>query len=121
MNSKELQERLTEYAVGIIDLTAFLVKNAAGNHLGNQLLKSGTSPALNYAEAIGAESKKDFIHKNRIVLKELRECEVCLNIIGRANLISPSRRFLLLKEETNELVSIFVSALKTMQLNSPKR
>ncbi len=56
-------------------------KTRAGNLLAGQLVKSGTSPALNYGEAQSSESRKDFIHKIKIVLKELRETFVCLRII----------------------------------------
>jgi four helix bundle protein len=85
MKSKfsNLEERLIDFAVMVIDLSEKLPKTFAGKHLGNQLVRSGTSPALNYGEAQAAESKKDFIHKMRICLKELRESYVCLKIIDR--------------------------------------
>jgi four helix bundle protein len=72
MNRFDLEERLINFAVLIVDISESMPKSYAGNHLSGQLLRSGTSPALNYGEAQGGESRKDFIHKIKIVLKELR-------------------------------------------------
>lgn len=73
MTNKELESRLIEYSVLVIELIKVLPEDRIVNHLTGQLLRSSTSPALNYGEALGAESRKDFIHKLGIVLKELRE------------------------------------------------
>lgn len=81
-NSKyDLEDRLIEFAVRIIDLAEALPGTVASKNLGSQIVRSGTSPALNYAEAQSAESKADFVHKMKICLKELRETMVCLKII----------------------------------------
>jgi len=72
----DLEERLIEFAVLIIEITGNLYTTRAGNHIAGQLVRSGTSPALLYGEAsrfIGTESRNDFIHKLKILLKELRE------------------------------------------------
>ena len=74
----DIREKLVSFAVSVMDLCDQLPKTTAGQHIADQLLKSGTSPAPNYAEARGAESSRDFVHKLRIVLKELNETEVCL-------------------------------------------
>ena len=71
----------------ILDLVDQLPKGYAANHLGAQLIRSGTSPALNYGESQAAESTKDFIHKMKLCLKELRESQVCLKIIKRKSFI----------------------------------
>jgi len=73
MDKSNLEERLINFAVLIIKITNELANTKAGNHLGGQLIRSGTSPALNYGEAQSAESRKDFVHKIKVVLKELRE------------------------------------------------
>ena len=78
-----LRERLIEFACRIIDVTEALSKIVAGHHLGNQLIRSGTSPALHYREAQAAESPADFIHKTKVCLKELRETYNCLQIISK--------------------------------------
>ena len=91
--------------------------NYAGNHLGGQIIRSGTSPALNYGEAQSAESTKDFIHKMGICLKELRETFVCLRIVEKANLVSDLNILNKTKTEANELIAIFVSSIKTAKTN----
>jgi four helix bundle protein len=68
----DLEERLLEYSVKIIKIVEALPPSRTGNHIAKQLLRSGTSPYANHGEAQGAESSKDFIHKMRICLKELR-------------------------------------------------
>src|SRR5438034_744290 len=78
----ELEERLVDFAVRIVKLSAGLPKTPAGKHVAGQILRSGTSPAPNYGEARGAESHADFVHKLRIVLKELNETHIWLRIIG---------------------------------------
>ena len=77
----DIQERLIDFAVSIIQLTTKLPKSSAGKHIAGKLLRSGTSPAPNYAEARSAESSNDFIHKLKIALKELNETVVWLQII----------------------------------------
>jgi four helix bundle protein len=66
----DLEERLIKFAIRIIKLTDSLPKTRAGNHVAGQIVRSGTSPATNYGEAKDAESRKDFIHKVKVVLKE---------------------------------------------------
>ncbi len=73
MNQQELEDRLINFAAVVIDMVGMLPASIAGKHLAGQLIRSGTPPALNYGEARGAESRKDFIHKNKVVLKKLRE------------------------------------------------
>ncbi len=69
----DLEERLLNYAVTVIEIVERLPKTKAGNHVGGQLVRSGTSPLSNHGEAQAAESRRDFVHKMRICLKELRE------------------------------------------------
>jgi len=109
----ELEERLINFAVQIIELTNELPKSKAGNHLMRQLLRSGTSPALNYGEAQSAESMKDFIHKLQLVLKELRETFVNLRILYRASLFKNKSTLSLALKENNELIAIMVRSIQT--------
>jgi len=108
----ELEDRLIDFAVRIIKLSANLPKTPAGKHIAGQILRSGTSPAPNYGEARGAESNADFVHKLGIVLKELNETSIWLRIIERSQLL---KRELLLEiiGENRELSRIFTSSLKT--------
>ena len=82
----DLEDRLIDFAVVIINFVETLPNRKAANHLGGQLLRSGTSPTLNYGEARSAESRNDFIHKMKICLKELRESYNCLRIFHRAGI-----------------------------------
>ena len=119
MNKREfdLQDRLVDYAVRIIKLSNALSKDQTGTHIHSQILRSGTSPAANYGEAQSAESKADFIHKLKISLKELRETEVWLKIIVKAELILPKSKVKPLLEETDELISILFKSVETAKKN----
>ena len=112
---QQLEERLINFSVMVIEVVNCLPDNRVGNHLGGQLLRSGTSPALNYGEALGAESRKDFAHKLGVILKELRETYNCLRILLKINYITRNDPTLL---ECNELISIFVKSIKTTKKNS---
>ena len=118
MDKFKLEERLIDFAANIILFTNHVDKSYAGNHLVGQIVRSSTSPALNYGEAQSAESKKDFIHKMGICLKELRETFNCLKIIERVKLTTKTELINKLKIEVNELISIFVSSIKTAKTNS---
>lgn len=113
----DLEDRLINFSVLIIDLINDIKSNKAGNHLAGQIVRSGTSPALNYGEAQSAESRKDFIHKMKISLKELRETFICLKIIQKAKLITHVEKIESLKKENNELISIFVKSVETAKKN----
>ena len=67
-----LEERLINFAVRIVKLSASLPQTSAGRHISGQILRSGTSPAPNYGEARGAESHADFVHKLRLVLERTK-------------------------------------------------
>ena len=111
----DLEERLINFAVKIIDIVESLPRTRIGNHMAGQLIRSGTSPALNYGEAQSAESRNDFIHKMKIILKELRETRVGLEIVGRKKL---SRNLQLIcdnAEECRQLIAIFVKSVKTAE------
>ena len=87
MTPADLEDRLIGFAVRIIPLANRLSASFAGKHVAAQIVRSGTSPAANYAEACSAESRADFIHKLRIVVKELNETSVWLRIVGRGVLV----------------------------------
>jgi four helix bundle protein len=111
----DLESRLIDFSVQIIALVESMPSTKAANHLAGQVLRSGTSPALNYAEAQGGESKNDFIHKIKIVLKELRETQVCLKIIYKAKLYKSEDELKAILKEATELVAIFAKSAKTAE------
>ena len=112
----DLEERLVDFAVRIISVVESLPDSKAGRHVAGQLVRSGTSPAPNYGEAQSAESRKDFIHKLKIALKELRETMIWLKIIERKPLC-PTERMKDIIEECNQLISIFVKSIETAKRN----
>ena len=110
----KLEQRLIDFAVRIVILSAKLPKTPAGNHIARQTMRSGTSPAPNYGEARGAESHADFVHKLGVVLKELNETSIWLKIIERSRLLRKE----LIKDiigENTELCRIFTASLKTVR------
>lgn len=117
MNRFDLEERLINFAVMMVEICEEITDSRAGIHLAGQLIRSGSSPALNYGEAQSGESRKDFLHKIKIVLKELRESYVCLKIIFRAKLYKSEERIKTAMKENNELISIFIRNSETVQMN----
>ncbi len=109
-----LQRRLVSFAVKIIELVRHLPKTSAGRHVSSQILRSGTSPAPNYAEARGAESRADFIHKLRIGVKELNETGIWLLIVLEARL-APTALIENLIKEDRELACILGASIRTAQ------
>jgi len=116
-----LEDRLIQFAIRISDVADALPNTVLGKYLKGQMVRSGTSPALNYGEAQGAESSKDFIHKLKIVLKELRETLVSLKIIKEKPLIEPKEKLNPIITENNELISIFVKSIETAKKNMNKK
>ena len=117
MNKYDLEERLIKFSVLIIEIVSEMPNSKAGNHLAGQLVRSGTSVSLNYGEAQSAESRKDFIHKMKVILKELRETFVCLKIIHLSKLYKTKNKIIDAKKENNELISIFVKSIETAKKN----
>lgn len=114
----DIQERLVDFAVRVLKVCDNLPGTAAGRHVGNQLLRSGTAPAAQYAEARGAESTADFIHKLKICLKELNETQVWLQITSKSNLIPP-KNLIDLQAECNSLGKIINSSITTAKSSLP--
>ncbi len=109
-----LQERLVLSAVRVIDLVTHLPETTAGRHVAGQVLRSGASPAPNYAEARGAESRADFVHKLRVAVKELNETGIWLLIIQKARM-SPDALVNGLIKENREIARIFSASIRTAQ------
>ncbi len=108
----DLEERLLDFSVSIIQLVDELPDSRAGRHVAGQLLRSGTSPLPNHGEAQAAESRDDFIHKLKLCLKELRESWRLMRLAKKARLAEGESIDPLLKE-TDELIRIFVTSIKT--------
>ncbi len=113
MKPNQLEERLIQLSIEIILLCKTIDKSFASEHLAKQLIRSATSSALNYGEARSGESTRDFLHKMKICLKELRESFINLRILKGANLIKDFEFLEKILKENDELISIFVVSIKT--------
>lgn len=113
----DLEDRLLDFAVRVIRVTEKMKPSRAGEHIADQLLRSGTSPYGNHGEAEGAESRKDFVHKLRICFKELRESRRWLRLVQKAELIEQPQLLDDLLTESDELVRIFAKSLQTASKN----
>lgn len=113
----DLEDRLIDFAALVIDIIELLPDNGACNHLAGQLVRSGTPPALIYGEAQSAESRKDFVHKMKMALKELRETRISLRIIEHKGYLEDNEKLTISLKESNELISIFVKSIATARGN----
>jgi four helix bundle protein len=119
--SDQLEERLIDFASLIIRFCTEIPKTPAGRHIAFQILRSGTSPAPNYAEARGAESRADFIHKLGIAQKELNETAVWLRVLLRTA-AEKSETIVAILQENQELARIIATTVRTARerLRTPK-
>ena len=113
----DLEDRLLDFAVKVVELTEALPSTRAGNHIAGQVLRSGTSPYGNHGEVEAAESRKDFIHKLKICLKELRETRRWLRLVARLNKLRAPVNLSPCLNEAEELIRIFVASIRTAEKN----
>jgi len=116
----DLEDRLLDFAARIIRVSESMKASPAGRHVGDQLLRSGTSPFANHGEAEGAESLNDFVHKLRICYKELRESRRWMRLAQRADLLDQPERLTPLLDEADELIRIFAASLRTAEKKRDK-
>ena len=107
-----LEERVANFAARVIAVCEALPTKSGASHIKDQMFRSSTSVAANYAEASVPESRKDFIHKMNIALKEIVETRMWLRIIALRSyldnaLLEP------LTDETTELAKIFHASIMT--------
>ncbi len=112
----DIEDRMIDFAVVVIEICAELPQTLAGRHVAGQLVRSGTAPAPHYSEARGAESRRDFIHKLGICLKELNESKVWLKIATRSGMSIEERTGPALVE-CQELSRIINSSIQTARRN----
>ena len=117
---EDLEDRLLDFAARVGKLVEALPDTRLGRHVAGQLVRSGTSPAPNYAEACAAESKKDFIHKLGIALKELRESRVWIKLILKSDML-PVDRIEQLLDESNQLCNIIGKSVVTAKASLTKK
>src|SRR5436309_6777646 len=114
----DLEDRLLDFAVDVVELTESLPNTRAGNHIAGQLLRCGTSPLSNHGEVEAAESRKDFLHKLRVCLNELRETRRWLRLAGRLKRLGPIAGLPACLSEVEELIRIFVASIRTAEKNA---
>ncbi len=114
----DLEDRLLDFAVSIVELTESFPTIRAGNHIAGQLLRCGTSPLSNHGEVEAAESRKDFLHKLRIFLKELRETRRWLRLASRLKKFGHVAGLPACLGEVDELIRIFAASIRTAERNS---
>ena len=112
----DLEDRLVKFACNCLDICDLLPHTRAAQNLQHQLSKSGTATALIYGEAQAAESAADFIHKMKLVLKEIRETRINLRIISEKPILIDNKTFVALNE-CNELMAIFLKSIETAKKN----
>src|SRR5437868_13852479 len=106
MTPDELSDRLLHFAARVGKVVDALPETRLGRHIAGQLVRCGTSPAPNYEEGRAAESRADFVHKLKLVLKELRESRSWIRLIILTELL-PGARLADLLDEAEQLCKIF--------------
>ena len=113
MTKHELEDRIVRFASRCVNVCCALPPRKIGSSsFADQLFRSSTSVAANYAEASEAESRKDFIHKLKIAMKELSESRVWLKIIVGTEYI-PKERLSDIIAESQELSRILSASIIT--------
>ena len=117
MKKFDLEDRFIDYVIEVSNIVDETDNSKLGNHISGQLTRSSSSPALNYGEAQSAESRIDFVHKLKIVLKELKESRICLKVIERKPLITDTVKVVPVLKETEELIAIIYKSIETAKSN----
>lgn len=114
--ANQLEKRLISFAAAIVSLSSKLPRTPQGRHICAQILRSGTSAAANYGEARGAESRADFVHKLKIVYKELNETTIWLEITSESSVLSAENLGAIVAEN-RELCRIIAASIKTARMS----
>ncbi|WP_459836018.1 four helix bundle protein [Halanaerobaculum tunisiense] len=119
MNKREnvIYDKSFDFSVAIVKLCRYLFDEKNEYVLGKQLMRCGTSIGANVREAIEGQSKKDFIAKLSISLKEAGETEYWLNLLIASDVLKETRVNSLLND-VKEIIRILNSILKTARQNS---
>ncbi|HRJ07399.1 MAG TPA: four helix bundle protein [Prosthecobacter sp.] len=115
-----MEERFLDFVGRICAVVEALPDTKTGRHISGQLIRCGTSPAPNYAEACAAESRADFTHKLGIVLKELRETRIWLKLVVKTGSMKKSKLEALIGE-CSELMNIIGASIVTTKANTPPK
>jgi four helix bundle protein len=119
ITKRDLDDRLLAYAAAIVRTVELLHRDFAGNHLGRQLLRCGTSAGANYQEAQAAESRNDFLHKLQVALKEMRESLYWLRLLEKTKSLSEKELAATL-DEASQLTHILSKSVATAKTNAKR-
>jgi four helix bundle protein len=115
--SDQYEERLIEFAARIVDLAGLAARSYRGRHIANQIMRSRDRWSAKLCGGTWAESRADFIHKMRIVQKELNETSVWIRIMAKSSVVSPE--FLVdILAENKELCRIATASIRTARANA---
>lgn len=120
MRPDELSDRIIDFAGRIGKLADALPDTRMGRHVAGQIVRSGTSPAPNYEEARSAESRRDFVHKLGICLKELRETRCWIRIIAKSELL-PKAELEKVADECEQLMNIIGKSIVTAKQTTTRK
>ena len=107
---KSLNERSLKFAVRVVKLAQYLTVEQKEFVLSRQIVRSGTSIGSNIREAQFAQSDSDFVSKLSIALKEGAETQYWLEVLLRADYITP-KQHKSLANDANRLVGLLVRAV----------
>src|SRR5215213_8210706 len=114
MTQEEMKLRTKQFALRIIRLVESLPQTKTADVIGKQLLRSGTSVGANYRASCRAKSSADFISKLAIVEEEADESIYWMELLIEANIVKENLLDNLMNE-TNQILSIIVSSIKTLK------
>ncbi|MHC4534780.1 MAG: four helix bundle protein [Planctomycetota bacterium] len=117
LTKEQLSDRLLDFAARTGKVIDAIPETRLGRHIASQMVRCGTSPAPNYEEACAAESRRDFVHKLAIVLKELRESRVWIRLIVKASLLGEGK-MADLEDEATQLCNIIAKSIVTAKQNA---
>jgi len=115
---EEMCLRTKRFALGVVRLYSALPRTTVSQVLGRQVLRSGTSVGAHYREACRAKSRADFISKIEGALQELDETAYWLELLQEVY-AEKSGQAQWLIAETNELISIFVTVVRSVKAPIP--
>jgi four helix bundle protein len=112
-----IQVKSYDFALRIVKLSIYLSEKKKEYVLSKQILKSGTSIGANVEEALGAQSKADFICKLAIAYKEARETHYWIRILRDSKFISEKQSSSILND-IEEILKIIAKIQITLKKNS---
>lgn len=109
-------DKSKEFAIRIVKLYNYLRKEKREFVMSNQLLRCGTSIGANLAEALYGISRKDFLAKVSISLKECAETKYWLELLNKTGYLNDNE-YKSINDDCTELIKLLASTVKTTREN----